>query len=401
MNQSLLLLSLLCVILSCSSPRKNQTIEEIKLAEFDEFIDNITEEYIYLNSRHEEFECIKDAYRNEVIQLTSVREHVLFYETIMMEFWDNHVQLNTNVKESYRVDIMMYTSFDGHSTKVENIWQSQMDQLPKQNIIGSEIIRFNGVPFQEMIDDFPTRCLDKQNPEIRSWIGNKILAGKYSEPRIIDLLLKDGSTISVDIDSLKVKYDDSFLDYKLIDNIGYIKINNSLGEDGLVNEFNQTLDQMHNTKALILDLRHTESGGNTGVAEPILGRFISEEMPYQLYQNKKKKYFGYIIPKGKTYTKPLYVLCNHWTGSMGEGVTVGLDGLKRATIIGTEMARLRGGMNSFKFLTKDYYYKFSFEKIFHIDGTPREEFVPEFLVKQEQLHNDEILQKALEMIRSK
>ena len=37
---------------------------------------------------------------------------------------------------------------------------------------------------------------------------------------------------------------------------------------------------------------------------------------------------------------PVVVLVDHWTGSMGEGIAIGMDGLKRATIVGTEMAGL-------------------------------------------------------------
>jgi len=40
---------------------------------------------------------------------------------------------------------------------------------------------------------------------------------------------------------------------------------------------------MMNTKALIIDLRNTPNGGNTDVAEPIMGRLIQK----QLNQEKK------------------------------------------------------------------------------------------------------------------
>ncbi len=40
-----------------------------------------------------------------------------------------------------------------------------------------------------------------------------------------------------------------------------------------------------------------------------------------------------VSPKKPAYTKPLVVLVNHWTGSVGEGIAKGFDALKRATII--------------------------------------------------------------------
>ena len=401
MHKILLSVLMSCMIISCASLKKPETEEELKLAEFDKFIKDIENEYAYLDTRIDEVNCIKETYRNEAIHLSNVNEHVLFYETILMELWDSHVQLNTNVKDSYRVDYTIYSEFEDNFTKVKNIWQTQLNPLPKENIIDAELISFNGTPFQYMIDSFPTICHDKQNPEVRTWIGNKILSGKRTEPRVVTLKLSSGDTITIDIDALKVVEEKSNLSYKRIGNIAYIRINNSLGEQGLVEDFNLALNTLMNTEALILDLRNTEAGGNTGVAKPIIGRFISEKKATQLYENKKEKYFGYVKPTGTTYTKPVYVLVNRWTASMGEGMAIAFDGMNRAQIIGTEMNGLRGGMRGFKFLTKDYSYVLSFEKIFHIEGTPREDFVPDVYVRQTQLNEDEIFNKALEMIKSK
>ncbi len=51
-----------------------------------------------------------------------------------------------------------------------------------------------------------------------------------------------------------------------------------------------------------------------------------------------------VSPKKPAYTKPLVVSVNHWAGSVGEGIAIGFDALKRATIIGTPMAGLNGAI---------------------------------------------------------
>jgi carboxyl-terminal processing protease len=38
------------------------------------------------------------------------------------------------------------------------------------------------------------------------------------------------------------------------------------------------------------------------------------------------------------------VLVGRWTASMGEGMAIGLDAMKRATIVGTRMAGLNGAV---------------------------------------------------------
>jgi carboxyl-terminal processing protease len=129
-----------------------------------------------------------------------------------------------------------------------------------------------------------------------------------------------------------------------------------------------------------------------------MGRFITEKRPYQLYKDQNKSYYGYVEPKTPIYTKPLYVLVNRWTGSMGEGMAIGFDGMERATIVGTEMERLAGGMKTIDFKYHDYGFNISFEKTLHIDGSPREEFVPEAYVKPTQVQEDQILNHALQLI---
>ena len=61
---------------------------------------------------------------------------------------------------------------------------------------------------------------------------------------------------------------------------------------------------------------------------------------------------------------------------MGEGIAIGFDAMKRANVIGTEMAGLNGGMETFTLPKTNIRYSFPTEKIFHVNGQPREMFVP-------------------------
>ena len=46
------------------------------------------------------------------------------------------------------------------------------------------------------------------------------------------------------------------------------------------------------------------------------------------------------------YTRPVVVLADHWTGSMGEGVAVGFDALHRAVVVGTSLGQLNGSVQT-------------------------------------------------------
>lgn len=100
------------------------------------------------------------------------------------------------------------------------------------------------------------------------------------------------------------------------------------------------------------------------------------------------------------YNKPVYILVNRWTGSMGEGIAIGLNTIDGIEVIGTEMSRLAGGMKSIDFKNHNYGFQVSFEKIFDINGNPREEFVPKNYVEQTRTDTDEILKYTIERIKT-
>jgi C-terminal processing protease CtpA/Prc len=75
----------------------------------------------------------------------------------------------------------------------------------------------------------------------------------------------------------------------------------------------------------------------------------------------------------------LVILVNRWTGSMGEGIAIGFDGMKRAKIIGDKMAGLLGAIYSYNCPETKIGFSIPVEKLFHVNGTPREDFKPMLL----------------------
>lgn len=76
----------------------------------------------------------------------------------------------------------------------------------------------------------------------------------------------------------------------------------------------------------------------------------------------------------------MVVLVNHWTASMGEGIAIGLDGMKRATIVGTRMAGLNGGVFNLELPGTKISVSYPGERLNHINGAPREDFNPPVFV---------------------
>ena len=94
----------------------------------------------------------------------------------------------------------------------------------------------------------------------------------------------------------------------------------------------------------------------------------------------------------------MVILVGRWTGSMGEGIAMGFDGLQRAEIVGTEMRKLLGGMYGYSIKNTDINYNISEEKVYHINGCSRQNFIPKNHIIPSQIKSDVILEKGIELI---
>ncbi len=258
--------------------------------------------------------------------------------------------------------------------------------------VGMKVVKFNDKPVIEGINEFLPRSSSVFSLQIYDYAVNMLFAGKHNQPRKITIRI-NGQEKDFFPDAIANKTSSGqpqLVEIKLLDkNIGYIKINNSLGNYDLIKAFDSALDSLSQSNAIILDLTETPSGGNTTVARAIMGRFIQKEMPYQKHSlPSEEKRFGvkrswveYVSPRNNAYKKPLIVMVGHWTGSMGEGLAIGFDGMNRAKIVGTKMAGLLGAISSFSASETKIGYYIPTEKLFHINGTPREDFLPKYLTK--------------------
>jgi carboxyl-terminal processing protease len=353
---------------------------------------------------------VKELYERSADSITNSNDFVHLLETVNNELYNGHVFLNTNTQSSNR------TIPSGSDLKVS--WLNRQfvitelrEQFNAENCglkVGMQVIKFDDWKMEDAIKKFLPRSAASIDKEMYEYAANMLLAGTHDSNRKITIMLNGREKI-FNPDSLPNKTEENpprLLEEKLLPgNIGYIKINNSLGNTDLVEAFDNTLKIFSNTIALIIDLRETPSGGTTSVARGIMGCFISKEQPYQkhIYSSEEKETgirrsaLELVTPRDPIYKKPLVVLVGYWTGSMGEGIAIGFDGMKRATIAGTQMAGLLGEI--FTFRTPELNIPFSIPcvKLQHINGQPREDFIPPFLIKDQK----QALQIASRLLRKK
>lgn len=391
------------------APAQEKRLDTIKIKEdLNKILNDISENYIYLQEKKVDTGCIWEYYTARIKELKTEDETVLFFEYLLDEFYDSHLILNTNRKASFRLNAPIYATMQKGKFIVANVWQTEVTNLD-QNIIGATLTKINGIDIENAIAAFPTHCNNKNLPEVREWILNKLLAGRYNGGRIVTMEWPNGKTFEINLDTLRYKKNDALLTSEKRAGVGIIRINNSLGNNNLITAFDKALDSLSNTKALIIDLRNTVDGGNSYVARGIMSRFISATKPYQKHQTKEqygtnpvveRSWVEYVSPRGATYTRPVIILVGRWTGSMGEGLAIGFEGMQRAKIVGTEMERLAGEMYGFSFRYQDFGYRLSIAKLYHVNGTRREAYVPTHYVKQTTNKKDEILERAFQLLKT-
>ena len=404
--KQLVLIFILTLHLSCHDSQGHE-IDPHKIKEdLNEILNDIANSYIYADEKEVALDCLKEYYANEIKNIKTEEEKVLLFEYLLDEFYDSHVILNTNRQSSFRLYAPIYVTLKNGKAIVTNVWQNQISNLDGA-ILGSELLKVNGIEIAKKIEQFPTHCNDKTSDPVREWIINKVISGRRDEPRLLELKQTNNEIIEVDLDKLEIKKSSGLLNSRIESKIGIIEINNSLGQNDLISAFDTTLDDLMDTKGLIIDLRNTVDGGNSYVARGIMSRLISKPQAYQKHWSKRqydsnpmvpRTWVEYVDPRDETYQKPVVILVGRWTGSMGEGLAIGLDGMNRAQIVGSEMERLAGEMNGFSFKHQNFGYRLSTAKLFHINGTPREEFVPTHYVKQTTTEVDETLDIGIELI---
>lgn len=356
--------------------------------DFNEFWNDINENYAYLKEQDIDWKKVKEIYEPKTEKISTNSEFIQFLESVLNELYNGHSSLNTNLNSSNR---LIPSGQDMLVEKINSefiITDLRKDFGAEKNglKVGMEIIKFNGKPIEEQLNKFLPKFTQNHNSKMYQFALDMLFAGTHNTKREVSVL-ENGSEKKYFPDEFIQIQSNLLLENKVLNkNTAYIKINNSLGNNQLILDFDKTLDNFLNYKNLIIDLTETPSGGNTTVARAIMGRFIDRTLPYQKHEfdeqyETKRVWTEFVTPRKSQFRGKVYILVGHWTGSMGEGIAIGFDGMKRAKIIGTKMAGLLGAISNFQMSETKIGYQFPTERLYQTNGKPREDFLPKILTK--------------------
>ncbi|MEA2205139.1 MAG: hypothetical protein QOE77_1915 [Blastocatellia bacterium] len=376
--------------------------------DFDYLWAQLRDNYAYFDKKETDWNRVRAVYRPRAAAATNKTEFITLLERVLDELYDPHTHLRVNTNHSTRLiptGLDVWAEWENGKAVITQL-RSGFSAEQAGLRVGTEIIAINGVPVKTAINNRLGTTLTRVTDVSRSWALRALLAGTRDAKRVVTAKPLNGITKTFPLDLPAHRTVDNYegdknIEWKILKGrLGYIKVCN-LGSDDTVTEFDAALEAVKNTRGLIIDLRATQSGGDTSVAEPILGRLIRRPMSYQRgVPRHGAAWTRRVPPRGPwTYAAPVVVLVGRWTASMGEGMAIGLDAMKRGTIVGTRMAGLNGAVFDLQLPNTGIKLNYAAEKLFHLNGTPRELFIPRVSVKLSNTTEDLILAAGIRTLR--
>ncbi|MCU0633919.1 MAG: S41 family peptidase [Gemmatimonadaceae bacterium] len=403
----------------------------------------ISTRYVYLADRGVNWPAAVARTLGAADSVRGTRATITLLEPLLEQLWDSHVSLRANTARSPRLvpsGLDLWAEWrrtrDGRERAVVTAVRPDFSAAQAGVRPGMTILAIDDVPIADAVSrrlgaDLPHPV----PPTARDWALLAELAGRRATPRRLRVADVGGAVRTVALDQpghrspseqlpvppVEVRVLDA--DGRLVPvtagstagAIGYVRLN-ALGDEASVAAFDTTLETLRGARALVLDLRNTPGGGNTSVAEPILGRFITDTLGYQrVVPRDGSPWVRTVAPRGPwTWTRPVAVLVGRWTGSMGEGMAIAFDGMRargrpRGVVVGTRMAGLAGAVEEVTLPCSGVGLGFPTARLLHLDGTPRERWRPPVLVDlMDEVHpqhtsasgtHDLVLARALRLLR--
>jgi len=361
--------------------------------DFQQFWEMMEVNYAYFHQKQTDWAKVKQIYQPMADTVDTRAAFVHLLDCMILELYDGHISLNTNVDASFQLvpsNSDMYVAYQNGKYIVQDIRENYSAEAAGVKI-GMEVLTIDGITIEEAVKKALPKSIKQPKEEVYTYVGNLVVAGDRVAKRVIEVSLLGKKQILTIGNPRRIQTnseDQGLLGVKrLAGNIAYIKINNSLGNNDLIQQFGDTVDALADAKSIILDLRDTPSGGNTTVARAIMGKFIAKDFAYQkhIYPWEartfgiQRSWVEYVSPNGKMYPRKVIVLVGRWTGSVGEAIALGFDRVKKAKVVGTPMAGLLGAIYCYGLSETGIRFCFPAEQLFHVNGLPREKYVPPYL----------------------
>lgn len=343
--------------------------------DFDELWSTLEQRYCFFAEKRTDWDQVHALYRPMALSAPSNEAFAETVSGVLAELYDPHTSPSNSPVGSQRgpnSDLIVEWR-DGRAC-ISAISDDSAASEARLNL-NHIILAVDGQAIEALARKLTPKCLTRPDPAADTYALNRAAAGVRGQPR--RYLVRHGAEAPREV-LLPIRQTAARPDLewrRLDDGTGYIVIR-SFGADSVADSFDQGLAELRDAPGLIIDVRYN-GGGDTAVARPIMGRFISEPMPYAHMRRREghslsAPWTEMVEPKGPfTYTKPVVVLTSHWSASMAEGFPMGMKGLGRATIVGTPMMGLGAAVFRLRLDRTGLEAQYSGEPVYDVQGRPR------------------------------
>jgi C-terminal processing protease CtpA/Prc len=379
--------------------------DSARRSDFKAFCERFQDSYAYIDRFEKPWKTWSVRYGRAVDAADTPEAFAAVFESALDELHDFHAEVRSRNPHRWLpvptfADV--WAEFRGQDAVIVAVRKGG-DAERAGLVVGDRVTQVDSTPLTGAISDRLTQAVNNNDPKAREWALLSLLTGRADEARHFTIRKSNGQTQTVVLPLERhFDRDPGPLSASVLPrDVGLIRFHNSLGEQKTVDAFDAALGELRSTRGLILDLRDVPSGGNSSVALGIMGRFVTQTLPYQRHRiphygqpDVERNWFELVAPRGPfTYKAPIVLLVDHWTGSMGEGMAIGLDAMHRALIIGTPMAHLAGAVSDFRLPETGIDVAFATEQLYHMNGTPRQDWMPPVLIEKTVPTGDDVILK--------
>jgi carboxyl-terminal processing protease len=352
--------------------------------DFDEMWRTLAERYCFFGEKATDWAKVRSVYRPQAIAAPSrdALAHVL--KRALAELYYPHTTVRNGpdgIARTPPFDLMVARAPGGIGVTAV---QADSAAADAGIVIGDVLTAIDGVPIETAIQAAALRCLKRPDPAADAFVIGTVAAGRRAMPRRFAVRSGNGPAREVALPLKQRAGQPDVTHRRLADGIGLISIH-SFADDAAVAAFDAALVAFRDAPALLIDVRGN-GGGDTAVARPIMGRFITAQAPYAYMRRRagaglSQRWTETVEPRGPfTWTRPVVVLCDHWSASMAEGFPMGMRGLGRATIVGTPMMGLGAAVFQLRLDRSGIDLQYSAEPVYDVQDRPRWTMRPDMVV---------------------
>ncbi|MBO9517568.1 MAG: hypothetical protein J7493_05835 [Porphyrobacter sp.] len=348
----------------------------------------INANYAYLDRFDDSRMPMSDRLRAEAEAVGSRAALIRYAERVLSALADHHATTGNSLDDSWAL-VPSYSDLWIERRGAEYIVTAVREGSPAQQAnvaVGDQLVAVRGVPTATAVEQFWADLGLPVTAERADYAARVLAAGRRNVARQLTFARGGASARELSLPNL---YAVASPDRPPVTTANQgdslvIRFNNSLGDSATIGAFDAAMATAQPGQPIVLDLTDTPSGGNTSVARGIMGWFVDQPTSYQLHTLPSeeretgivRQWLEQVLPRlGKHHQGPVTVRVGRWTGSMGEGLAVGFDAIG-GRVEGGPMAGLLGAIYDYQLEKTGLTIKFPSERLFHVNGTPREKFVP-------------------------